>query len=201
MQDETTLWLWKNGDHYLAFEHLYPCFTPGGDPMTLGEPFGRAVFKVSHDRATPPADRAAQPVERTRRLVDAAMRVISKHDAWARQMPAGKFDDPLGDAVAALHEATEDQGIALDIASQPADPSAQEAKRLADEAVGLAYFGKHERIAALSALHAAIDALASQGRAAVTGAANQRAPLWSMTTPTSPDDHHQDAPPQASPRL
>jgi hypothetical protein len=45
------LWLWKNGDHFLAFRHLYPCFTPGGDPMTLGEPVGYAVFKESHDRS------------------------------------------------------------------------------------------------------------------------------------------------------
>jgi hypothetical protein len=45
------LWLWRNGDHYLAFEHLYPCFTPGGDPMTLGEPVGYALFRKSYDRA------------------------------------------------------------------------------------------------------------------------------------------------------
>jgi hypothetical protein len=47
------LWLWKNGDHYLAYRHLYPCFTPGGDPMTLGEPVGYALIRESHDRATP----------------------------------------------------------------------------------------------------------------------------------------------------
>lgn len=47
------LWLWKNGDHFLAFRHLYPCFEPGGDPMTLGEPVGYAVFKGSHDRSEP----------------------------------------------------------------------------------------------------------------------------------------------------
>jgi len=47
----TTLWLWKHGEHYLAFRHLYPCFTPGGDPQTLGEPVGWAEFRESHDRA------------------------------------------------------------------------------------------------------------------------------------------------------
>lgn len=47
---ESKLWLWRNGDHFLAFEYLYPCFTPGGDPMTLGEPVGYAVFKRSFDR-------------------------------------------------------------------------------------------------------------------------------------------------------
>lgn len=50
-QDGMQFWLWKNGDHFLAFTHLYPCFTPGGDPMVLGEPVGRAVFKRSFDRA------------------------------------------------------------------------------------------------------------------------------------------------------
>jgi hypothetical protein len=49
-QADEPLWLWKNGDHFLAFRHLYPCFTPGGDPMTLGEPFGRAVLRHSHNR-------------------------------------------------------------------------------------------------------------------------------------------------------
>lgn len=44
------LWLWRNGDHYLAFEHLYPCYSPGGDPMTLGEPAAVAFFRGSHDR-------------------------------------------------------------------------------------------------------------------------------------------------------
>lgn len=51
LKDGAELWLWKNGDHFLAFTHLYPCFTPGGDPMVLGEPAGRAVYRVSHDRA------------------------------------------------------------------------------------------------------------------------------------------------------
>lgn len=46
------LWLWRNGDHYLAFEHLYPCYSPGGDPMTLGEPAAVAFFRESYDRAT-----------------------------------------------------------------------------------------------------------------------------------------------------
>ena len=53
VENGTELWLWRNGDHMLAFLHLYPCFRPGGDPMTLGEPFGRAIFRESHDRAAP----------------------------------------------------------------------------------------------------------------------------------------------------
>jgi hypothetical protein len=46
----TKLWLWKNGDQFLAFAHEYPCFEPGGDPMTLGEPAATAIFKTSFDR-------------------------------------------------------------------------------------------------------------------------------------------------------
>ncbi|WP_428414442.1 hypothetical protein [Methylibium sp.] len=52
--DGEQLWMWQNGDHFLAFRHLYPCFSPGGDPMTLGEPFGRAIFKHSHNRQGKP---------------------------------------------------------------------------------------------------------------------------------------------------
>lgn len=70
---EMKLWLWKNGDHYLAFEHLYPCFTPGGDPMTLGEPAGHAILKHSFDRTSraapaPVAQAAAGASDDTRRL-------------------------------------------------------------------------------------------------------------------------------------
>lgn len=52
--DGEQLWLWRNGDHFLAFRHLYPCYSPNGDPMTLGEPFGRAIFKHSHNREGKP---------------------------------------------------------------------------------------------------------------------------------------------------
>jgi hypothetical protein len=40
------IWLWRNGDHYWAFDNKYPC-DENGDPMTLGEPVGFAVFKPS----------------------------------------------------------------------------------------------------------------------------------------------------------
>jgi hypothetical protein len=45
--EPTKLWLWKNGDHFWAFRHLYPCHMDGGDPQTLGEPFGYALLKPS----------------------------------------------------------------------------------------------------------------------------------------------------------
>lgn len=51
-QPPLKLWLWKNGDHYWAFQHLYPCHMDGGDPQTLGEPVAYAIFKPS----APPAD-------------------------------------------------------------------------------------------------------------------------------------------------
>lgn len=60
-QDGFEFWLWKNGDHFLAFRHLYPCFTPGGDPMVLGEPVGRAVFRRSFDRHCGGQGNAAAP--------------------------------------------------------------------------------------------------------------------------------------------
>lgn len=39
------VWLWKNGDRYLAYDHLYPVYPDGGDPLTLGEPIGYAVVE------------------------------------------------------------------------------------------------------------------------------------------------------------
>lgn len=52
MKDGQKLWLWRNGDHYLAYMHEYPT-EDGGDPLTLGEPVAIAVFRVSD----PPASR------------------------------------------------------------------------------------------------------------------------------------------------
>jgi hypothetical protein len=40
------LWLWKDGDHYLAFDSEYPTYD-GGDPKTLGEPVGYALLERS----------------------------------------------------------------------------------------------------------------------------------------------------------
>jgi hypothetical protein len=62
--DGQTLWLWKNSDHYLAFDNFYPCFTQGGDPMTLGEPFMRAIFRKSYGRESA-APAPAQDVPET----------------------------------------------------------------------------------------------------------------------------------------
>lgn len=43
------VWLWKNGDHYLGYTHLYPC-DGNGDPLVLGEPVGKVVIKSSLPR-------------------------------------------------------------------------------------------------------------------------------------------------------
>jgi hypothetical protein len=54
VKDGQKLWLWRNGDHFLAFAHEFPTYG-GGDPMTLGEPVGVAIFRVSD----PPDDTPA----------------------------------------------------------------------------------------------------------------------------------------------
>jgi hypothetical protein len=55
------LWLWKNGDHYLAFDNAYPC-QPDGDPMTLGEPAAIAFLRPSVPRDRSSECRAAPPL-------------------------------------------------------------------------------------------------------------------------------------------
>lgn len=49
MTDKTTerrLWLWRDGDRFLAYEHLYPV-DENGEPLTLGEPVGYALLRPS----------------------------------------------------------------------------------------------------------------------------------------------------------
>ena len=50
---ETKLWLWKNfidgRQEYWAFDNLYPINMTDGDPQTLGEPCGYALFKPSRN--------------------------------------------------------------------------------------------------------------------------------------------------------
>lgn len=43
----TKLWLWRNGDHFLAFDNPMPCYPDGGDPLVLGEPVGIAYLTPS----------------------------------------------------------------------------------------------------------------------------------------------------------
>ena len=70
------LWLWKNfvdgRPEYWAFDNAYPVNMDGGDPQTLGDPCGYAVFKPSINGRTDVNDeqvlkriaKFAQPVER-----------------------------------------------------------------------------------------------------------------------------------------
>jgi hypothetical protein len=44
------LWLWQDGHKLLAYRHEYPCYSPGGDPCTLGEPVAVAEYRESYDR-------------------------------------------------------------------------------------------------------------------------------------------------------
>ena len=45
------LWLWKNfvdgKPEYWAFDNPFPVHMDGGDPQTLGEPCGYAIYKQS----------------------------------------------------------------------------------------------------------------------------------------------------------
>ena len=52
-QPERKLWLWKNfvdgKPEYWAFDNPYPTNLDNGDPQTLGQPCGYAIFKSSRD--------------------------------------------------------------------------------------------------------------------------------------------------------
>lgn len=46
------LWLWRNGDEFVAYSHEIPC-DENGDPLTLGEPAATAIFKPSRHHVKP----------------------------------------------------------------------------------------------------------------------------------------------------
>ena len=63
------LWLWKNfvdgRPEYWAFDNPYPCKPGGGDPITLGEPCGYAIFKESSQgRFDVPEDQVIAAIKR-----------------------------------------------------------------------------------------------------------------------------------------
>lgn len=53
LEAPTKLWLWKNfvggRPEYWAFDNAYPIHLTDGDPQTLGEPCGYAIFKPSRN--------------------------------------------------------------------------------------------------------------------------------------------------------
>lgn len=53
VEPEPKLWLWKNfvdgKQEYWVFDNLYPININDGDPQTLGDPCGYALFKPSRN--------------------------------------------------------------------------------------------------------------------------------------------------------
>jgi len=80
-QEPIKLWLWKNfvdgRPEYWAFDNPFPCITAGGDPLTLGEPCGWALFKTSVN---------GRPNSSEQEVVDAVMR-LSPLPAQPAQRP------------------------------------------------------------------------------------------------------------------
>jgi hypothetical protein len=177
------LWLWKNGDHYLAYRHLYPCFTPGGDPMTLGEPVGYALIRESHDRATPSKphfmsmeaaqNRATQREHgRIDGMVGALKKIQEERKAEAEARPVG-YADPLSDF-------QEGQWWVLEldkmVASLPVEPEHFEFKR----AVACVHHMLRSARQALSAAPVDLASQTQQARAweAVAAALDIAMPDW-----------------------
>ena len=129
------LWLWKNfvdgRPEYWACDNPYPCKPGGGDPLTLGEPCGYAIFKestqgrfdVSEEQVLAAIKRASVPSEiapsldadtiaakdlKIQRLETALQSFVKAEGDWREQkqgMSAGTFDDPLNDAYVQAQEA------------------------------------------------------------------------------------------------
>jgi hypothetical protein len=70
--EPVTLWLWKNfvggRPEYWAFDNAFPVHLDGGDPQTLGEPCGYALFKPSRKGRHDISD--AEVLQRIGRPVD-----------------------------------------------------------------------------------------------------------------------------------
>jgi len=88
------LWLWKNfvngRPEYWAFDNAYPTYG-GGDPITLGEPCGYAIFKestVAPERQDVPEAEVIDAIKRARRLCDLALAQGWKEDAERAAWPS-----------------------------------------------------------------------------------------------------------------
>ena len=78
LRNGTKLWLWRNGkDTFVAYDNEWPCYSPGGDPMTLGEPAATAEFRSSYTRD----GKGSQPTALTseRDLTTAVRHVMEYH--------------------------------------------------------------------------------------------------------------------------
>lgn len=69
------LWLWRNFvdgvPEYWAFDNAYPCRPDGGDPLTLGEPCGFALFIESEKGCEYDDDDVVAAIMRTQVRQDA----------------------------------------------------------------------------------------------------------------------------------
>lgn len=80
------LWIWKNfvngNPEYWVFDNPFPCDDSGGDPMTLGEPCGYAVFKESVPRRTDISE--LEVIDRIKRArgVNNLYPTLGKQDCW-----------------------------------------------------------------------------------------------------------------------
>ena len=86
--DGQRFWLWKNfvdgKQEYWAFDNLYPTHD-GGDPMTLGEPCGYAIFKASTPRG---AESAESRLAALQAKIDALMFEYCPDEMTAEQIEA-----------------------------------------------------------------------------------------------------------------
>lgn len=112
------LWLWKNfvdgRPEYWAFDNAYPINLDNGDPQTLGEPCGYALFKPSRTGRTDVSEEQvlraiarARPAEPT-----PSVDVLRQEERRDRVILAAKavsysngFDAALPDKKAELYEA------------------------------------------------------------------------------------------------
>jgi hypothetical protein len=89
---EAKLWLWKNGDHYLAYAHEYPCIEPGGDPLTLGNPIGYAIVKPSYGRDALNAYKPADDTITVSKAEWENMQTVFKRYQWLRIADNAQMD-------------------------------------------------------------------------------------------------------------
>jgi len=82
-EPEKKLWLWKNfvdgRPEYWAFDNPYPTNLDNGDPQTLGQPCGYAIFKPSRDGS---CGRTEEQVLREMKSVTAPPQQPEQEPVW-----------------------------------------------------------------------------------------------------------------------
>jgi hypothetical protein len=99
MVDELKLWLWRNfvdgKPEYWAFDNPFPCHE-GGDPITLGEPCGWAIFKRSENaRPLWPDSEVEAAIERARTPPEVSEEMVERlaRQLYSATYPAGSWAD------------------------------------------------------------------------------------------------------------